>query len=128
MILIIDSSLKHFTCTSTARSCFARIWKINSCFLGSIVLTGRELYRVGYMSPEGPNSKVREAGAVPLNAAGLFLLLGMGFVVLRFQTGRFLGDRKIVQKFTHSRVERELEKLQLKTYGSKKVKVRSPGD
>lgn len=30
--------------------------------LGVTVLGGRELYRYGYMTPEGPNSKIREYG------------------------------------------------------------------
>ena len=43
--------------------------------LGSIMLVGRELYRVGYMSPDGPNSHVREAGAIPLNIAEIIMLV-----------------------------------------------------
>eukprot|EP00349_Pseudokeronopsis_sp_Brazil_P009045 CAMPEP_0202973006 /NCGR_PEP_ID=MMETSP1396-20130829/45108_1 /ASSEMBLY_ACC=CAM_ASM_000872 /TAXON_ID= /ORGANISM="Pseudokeronopsis sp., Strain Brazil" /LENGTH=88 /DNA_ID=CAMNT_0049704319 /DNA_START=97 /DNA_END=359 /DNA_ORIENTATION=+ len=30
---------------------------------GAVVLCGRELYRFGYMTPDGPNSHIRELGA-----------------------------------------------------------------
>ena len=45
--------------------------------LGTIVLGGRELYRIGYMSPEGPTSKIREMGAYPLNVAELLMLFSV---------------------------------------------------
>ena len=43
--------------------------------LGSTILVGRELYRFGYMSPDGPNSHIREAGAIPLNIAEIIMLV-----------------------------------------------------
>ena len=52
--------------------------------LGAVVLIGRELYRFGYTSADGPNSKIREMGAIPLNVAELLLVLGLGFAVIRF--------------------------------------------
>ena len=70
--------------------------------LGVTILGGRELYRIGYMSKDGPTSKIRELGAVPLNIAELFLVLSLSFVFLRYQTGFFLGNRKSIRYLTKS--------------------------
>ena len=51
--------------------------------MASVMLIGRELYRFGYLDKDGPSSKVREAGAIPLNAAGVFLIGSMAFFVLK---------------------------------------------
>ena len=47
-------------------------------FLTMIIISGRELYRAGYLSKDGPNSKIRELGAYPLNIAGIILILSLG--------------------------------------------------
>ena len=49
--------------------------------MGGTIIAGRELYRIGYTSPEGPTSKIREMGAIPLNAAELLILGSVAFVV-----------------------------------------------
>ena len=49
---------------------------------GIIILFGRELYRYGYMTNEGPNSLIREIGAYALNISEIlvaFLLCGVAF-------------------------------------------------
>ena len=45
--------------------------------LGSVILVGREFYRAGYMSNDGPNSKIREIGAIPLNVAEMLLMVSI---------------------------------------------------
>jgi hypothetical protein len=67
-----------------------------SLLCGTGILAGRELYRIGYQSPEGPNSHVREAGAIPLNACELLVSLGVIFMFLKMRTGLFISNRKIV--------------------------------
>lgn len=52
--------------------------------LGSVVLGGRELYRYGYMTPDGPNSKIREYGAIPLNIAEALLVASVSFIFMRY--------------------------------------------
>jgi len=54
-----------------------------SLAFGSVILVGRELYRYGYMTNQGPNSSIREVGAFPLNIAELCICLLL--------TGSFLG-------------------------------------
>mmetsp|Transcript_25345 Transcript_25345/g.29762 ORF Transcript_25345/g.29762 Transcript_25345/m.29762 type:complete len:110 (-) Transcript_25345:193-522(-) len=51
--------------------------------MASVMLIGREFYRFGYLTKEGPSSVIREIGAVPLNAAGFFLINSMAFVALK---------------------------------------------
>ena len=68
--------------------------------LGSVVLGGRELYRVGYMSPEGPTSKIREMGAMPLNIAELLMLLSMTGIFIRYQFGGLLRNRNFYKRLT----------------------------
>ena len=79
--------------------------------LGAVVLAGRELYRIGYMSPEGPGSRIREYGAIPLNIGELLCVLSVCFVFLRYQFGGFASRRRFVKYFTHSRYDLELEKV-----------------
>ncbi len=46
--------------------------------LAGTVVVGRELYSFGYNSRKGPNSKVREMGAYPLNIAEILMILSFG--------------------------------------------------
>ena len=64
--------------------------------LGMVVLGGRELYRIGYMSHEGPTSKIREVGAVSLNVAELLGVLGLSLAFMRYRFGTFASNRKVV--------------------------------
>jgi len=52
--------------------------------LCGIVIGGREIYRIGYMSKDGPNSKVREYGAGSLNVSEILICLSVVFCVARF--------------------------------------------
>ena len=70
--------------------------------MAGIMLVGREFYRFGYLDKDGPSSKIREIGAVPLNAAEFFLIGATAFVVLKRQTGGFFSRRKFVRKRTWS--------------------------
>jgi len=79
--------------------------------LGAVVLVGRELYRIGYMSPEGPVSTIREYGAYPLNISELLAVFALSFVFLRHQFGGFVNRRRIVRYFTMSRYDVELKKV-----------------
>ena len=100
--------------------------------MGAVVLVGRELYRLGYMSPDGPNSKIREAGAIPLNVAELLVLGSVMFVFARYAFGPYVWRRKFVKKyFTHSPVQIEKEnqyKDLLLGRNQNLKKVRIPGD
>ena len=51
--------------------------------MAAVTLVGREFYRFGYIDKDGPSSKVREIGAVSLNAAGIFLAISAAMVVLK---------------------------------------------
>ena len=82
--------------------------------MGGVMLLGRELYRFGYLDKDGPSSKVREMGAVPLNAAGFFLIGATTFAVLKRQTGGFFSRRKTVRRFTMTHYDLELEKVNKK--------------
>jgi hypothetical protein len=68
--------------------------------LGAVVLGGRELYRVGYMSPEGPTSKIREKGAYPLNIAELLVLFSVSFVFISYQFGGLIRNRNFFKRLT----------------------------
>jgi hypothetical protein len=57
--------------------------------MSGVIIVGRGLYQAGYMSTEGPNSRIREMGAIPLNAAEFFLVLGM--MTLLFKSTKTLG-------------------------------------
>ena len=78
----------------------------------SVVLVGRELYRFGYMSKDGPNSKIRELGAYPLNIAEIFMILSLGAVYLKYKTGAFFLRRKVVRRFTHTTYDKRFEELE----------------
>mmetsp|Transcript_5909 Transcript_5909/g.4217 ORF Transcript_5909/g.4217 Transcript_5909/m.4217 type:complete len:156 (+) Transcript_5909:248-715(+) len=62
--------------------------------MGCTYVTGRELYRIGYTSNEGANSKIREMGALPLNAAGLFLILAISSIYFRNRFKSMFGEFK----------------------------------
>ena len=64
--------------------------------MGLVIFCGRELYRYGYMTPDGPNSWIREAGAIPLNIAELLLVISVGTLFSRYMAGSFFSNRKFV--------------------------------
>ena len=79
--------------------------------MAAVMLVGREFYRFGYLDKNGPSSKVREVGAVALNAAGIFVTLSAVMVVLKRQTGGFFSRRKFVRRFTHTFYDTRMEKV-----------------
>ena len=79
--------------------------------MASIVVAGRELYRYGYMSDEGPNAKIREVGAIPLNIAEASMIIGIGVIAIRYMFGPFFGRRKFVRRFTWSKVDIKKEEV-----------------
>ena len=79
--------------------------------MAATMFVGREFYRFGYLDKHGPSSRVREVGAVALNAAGVFLLLSSAFVVLKRQTGGFFSRRNFVRRFTMNQYDKKLEKV-----------------
>ena len=88
--------------------------------MGGIVLIGRELYRFGYMTKEGPSSKIREAGALPLNAAEFLLICSVGGFCLKRWTGGFFSRRKFVRKFTHTHYDVRLAEVEKELGWAKK--------
>ena len=64
--------------------------------MGGVVLVGRELYRYGYMTKQGPNSGIRELGAIPLNVAEFLVVGCLLFTYGRYKMGPFFSRRKIV--------------------------------
>ena len=83
-----------------------------STMMATTMLLGREFYRFGYLDRDGPSSRVREVGAVALNAAGIFLIASAALVVLKRQTGGFFSRRKFVRRFTMNHYDKQLEKVQ----------------
>ena len=77
--------------------------------MGATVIVGRELYRYGYMTNDGPNSRVREAGAIPLNAAEFFMVLAVGGLALQYLFGPFFSRRNFVKRFTMSKIDRKID-------------------
>lgn len=77
----------------------------------SVVLVGREFYRFGYLSKDGPNSRIREMGAYPLNIAELMLILSLGAVYLKYKTGAFFLRRKFVRRFTWTIYDKKFDEL-----------------
>ena len=77
--------------------------------MGATVIIGRELYRYGYMTNDGPNSRIREAGAIPLNAAEFFMMLAVGGLALQYFLGPFFGRRNLVKRLTMSKIDRKIE-------------------
>ena len=99
--------------------------------LGLVVLGGRELYRMGYMSPQGPTSEIREYGAYPLNISELLAGLSVAFIFIRYQFGGFVSRRKVVQYFTKSKYNKELEEMQKNVMLGKDkptILVHTPGE
>ena len=76
-----------------------------SASMGCVVIAGRELYRQGYTSNDGPNSKIREMGAIPLNVAEMLMMLGIGAVAMGYFFGPFFKNRRFVQRFTMSKFD-----------------------
>lgn len=75
------------------------------------MLVGRELYRYGYMTNEGPSSHIREAGAIPLNIAEIFMLLGIGALAWKYFLSRFFRNRKFIKRLTMSKIDRKTEEV-----------------
>ena len=75
--------------------------------LGITVFAGREFYRYGYTTNDGPNSNIREIGAISLNAAEFFMIGLIGVLALRYFFGPFFNNRKFVQKFKLSVYDRK---------------------
>ena len=57
--------------------------------VAGVVFVGREFYRIGYLTKEGPSSVIREIGAVPVNVSEIFLILGISSIYLRRRFGSF---------------------------------------
>ena len=64
------------------------------------------------MSKDGPNSKLRELGAYPLNIAEIFMILSLGLVYLKYKTGAFFLRRKIVKRLTWTTYDKRFEELE----------------
>ena len=90
------------------------------------MLVGREFYRFGYLTKEGPSSHVREVGAVALNAAGVLLVGSTALCVLKRQTGGFFSRRKQVRYFTHTHYDVRMEKVVKETDFTAKGYDRQP--
>jgi len=82
-----------------------------SASMAAVVLVGRELYRFGYLTKEGPSSPIRELGAVPLNAAEFLLIGSVSFYLFKRFSGKFFSNRKSVRYFTDSHYDKQMEKV-----------------
>ncbi len=82
-----------------------------SAGLGTVVLFGRELYRYGYMTNEGANSHIRELGAIPLNAAEFFMMVGIGVIAWKYFFGQFFRNRNFIKRITMSKIDRKTEEV-----------------
>jgi hypothetical protein len=82
-----------------------------TAFLGSVVICGRELYRWGYLSKDGPNSHIRELGAVPLNVAEILLILGFASIYTRMRYEGLLRNRKFYKRFFTQKINGSIEKV-----------------
>ena len=98
-----------------------------SATMAGVVLLGRELYRFGYLTKEGPSSPIREIGAVPLNAAEFLVIGSVSFYLFKRYSGSFFANRKIVKYFTHNHYDRRMEEIIKKADLAKKgLAVRKP--
>lgn len=79
--------------------------------MAAVVFVGRELYRIGYVTKEGPSSKIRELGALPLNAAEFLLIGSVSFYLFKRWSGGFFSRRKIVRRFTFTPFEKRMEEV-----------------
>ena len=79
--------------------------------LGVVVICGRELYRWGYLSKDGPNSHIRELGAIPLNAAEIFLILGFASIYTRMRYEGLLRNRKFYKRLFTQKINGTVEKV-----------------
>ena len=57
---------------------------------GMIILLGREFYRYGYFTNDGPNSLIREIGAYSLNISELLIAFLVCGVAFRYKFGKFI--------------------------------------
>ena len=121
------NSVEHLAWTLPTFIGTAIFFPRTAAVFGTTVLVGRELYRYGYMT-DGPTSKVREAGAIPLNIAELLTLLLLGFGVVRYQTGGFIQRRKLYQRLFSSEYKIQLDKIQREADKVTKKTPRCPGD
>ena len=96
-----------------------------SATMAAIVLVGRELYRFGYLTKEGPSSPIRELGAVPLNAAEFFLIGSVSFYLFKRYSGNFFANRRVVKYFTHNHFDRRMEEIMKKADLAKRGLKRS---
>lgn len=79
--------------------------------MGSVIIVGRELYRWGYLSKDGPNSHIRELGAIPLNAAEIFLVLGFASLYFRMRYEGLLRNRKLFKRLFTQKIDGSVEKM-----------------
>ena len=79
--------------------------------MAGTMLVGREFYRFGYLTNEGATSKIREAGAIPLNLAGVLLTGSIAMFIFKRQTGGFFSRRKTVRRFTTNAYDIRMEKV-----------------
>lgn len=70
-----------------------------TAFLTSIVITGRELYRFGYMSKQGHSSFIRELGAYPLNIAEMLMIFGLGSIFYRKRFENIVKNRSFYKSW-----------------------------
>lgn len=80
--------------------------------MAGVMFVGREFYRFGYLDRDGPSSKIREIGAIPLNIAGILLISSVAGFVWRRQMGGFISRRKTVRRFTTNHYDIRMEKVE----------------
>ena len=74
------------------------------------------------MTNDGADSHIREAGAIPLNAAEFFMIFGVGVLAMKYFFGPFLGRRKLIRRFTWSKIDRKTDEVLQKMEREKKFR------
>ena len=96
-----------------------------TCCLGSVVIVGREFYRWGYLTKYGPNSFIRELGAIPLNVAEILLILGIGSLYPRMRYSGLFKNRKLYKKLFQQKIDSHLVEVNKEIENNKHSSIRN---
>lgn len=98
--------------------------RFTSC-MGAVVIVGREFYRWGYLSKDGPNSLIREVGAIPLNVAEILLIGGLGSLYYRMRYHGLLRNRKLYKKLFQNKIDGHLIEVKKEIENNKNAEIRN---
>lgn len=95
-----------------------------TALLTSTVIVGRELYRMGYLSKDGPNSQIRELGAYPLNIAEIVMIMGLGSIWFRKRYVGLLKNRKFYKNAFVQRSNLKLKEVEAEIKNEKSASIK----